>query len=147
MTRVNLVPPDELTDQHLFAEWRELKMVPRSLLRSLRARGEAGVLRIIPTEFTLNAGHVCFFYDKGEYLRQRYAELSAELVLRDTHRFNRSAPLDELGVWAGLPPEFNRDYAPTEDALAIVRDRIAQRIAQKPNFYRRRGLPLWVHDL
>ena len=35
MTRINLVPPEELTDQHLFAELREIKMVPRSLARSL----------------------------------------------------------------------------------------------------------------
>ena len=25
MTRVNLVPVEELADQHLFAEWREIK--------------------------------------------------------------------------------------------------------------------------
>lgn len=37
MTRVNLVPVTELADQHLFAEFRELKMVPKSLARSLRS--------------------------------------------------------------------------------------------------------------
>ena len=37
MTRINLVPPEELMDQHLFAEFREIKMVPKSLRRSLRA--------------------------------------------------------------------------------------------------------------
>lgn len=38
MTRINLVPPSELMDQHLFAEFREIKMVPRSLHRSIVAR-------------------------------------------------------------------------------------------------------------
>lgn len=37
MTRINLVPVEELMDQHLFAEFREIKMVPKSLRRSLRA--------------------------------------------------------------------------------------------------------------
>lgn len=37
MTRINLVPPEELMDQHLFAEFREIKMVPKSLRRSLQA--------------------------------------------------------------------------------------------------------------
>ncbi len=122
-------------------------MVPRSLARSLAARGADGVLQAIPPTFRLNEGHVCFFYDKGGYLRKRYAELAAELELRGTHDFDRAAPLDKLGVWDSLPPEFNRDYNPTTDALAIVRDRIASRIAMKPQWYRRNGLPLWVHDL
>lgn len=47
MTRLNLVPVAELSDQHLFAEWREIKMVPRSLARSVRARGCQGVLDTI----------------------------------------------------------------------------------------------------
>ena len=34
MTRINLVPPEELMDQHLFAEFREIKMV--SLRRGLK---------------------------------------------------------------------------------------------------------------
>lgn len=65
MTRINLVPPSELTDQHLFAEFREIKMVPKALARSLKGRRPRGVLEAIPKEFTLNTGHVMFFYDKG----------------------------------------------------------------------------------
>lgn len=30
MTHINLVPPDELMDQHLFAEFREIKIVAYS---------------------------------------------------------------------------------------------------------------------
>ena len=75
MTRINLVPPQELMDQHLFAEFREIKMVPKSLARSIAARGVQGVLKRIPPRFTLNTGHVSFFYDKGAYLVERYALL------------------------------------------------------------------------
>lgn len=57
MTRINLVPPEELMDQHLFAEFREIKMVPKSLARSIAARGVEGVLKRIPPAFTLHAEH------------------------------------------------------------------------------------------
>ncbi len=42
MTRINLVPSQELMDQHLFAEFREIKMVPKSLRRSIAARRDMG---------------------------------------------------------------------------------------------------------
>ena len=36
----------------------------------------------ISKTFTLNRGHVYFFYDKGLYLDKRYDELIAEMKLR-----------------------------------------------------------------
>lgn len=141
MTRLNLVPPEELADQHLFAEWREIKMVPRSLARSLQARGTQGVLRVVPPTFRLNEGHVCFFYDKGHYLQRRYAALTRELLDRGIHDFDRTAKLDKLGIYGTLPLAFCSDYEPTEDALAIVRDRLAVRLGQRPGWYRMRGVP------
>ena len=69
MTRINLVSPEELTDQHLMAEWREIKMVPAALRRSLRTQSTQAVLKKIPSAFTLNKGHVTFFYNKIDYLK------------------------------------------------------------------------------
>ena len=97
MTRINLVPPEELMDQHLFAEFREIKMVPKSLARSIAARGVQGVQKRIPTAFTLNTGHVSFFYDKGAYLVGRYALLRQELERRGIN-FNRESELDPDGT-------------------------------------------------
>ena len=37
MTRINLVPITELSDQHLVAEYREIFMVGPSLQRSLKS--------------------------------------------------------------------------------------------------------------
>lgn len=138
MTRLNLIPPSELMDQHLFAEWREIKMVPRSLLRSLDARGFEAVLKGIPKQFTLNTGHVSFFYDKSIYLRRRYDELTAELLDRGVN-FDREAVLDKMDVFSALGAHFHNDYEPTPEAFAIIRERIAQRIAERPNWYRMRG--------
>jgi len=38
MTRINLVNPKELSDQHLVAEYREIFMVGSSLQRSMKSK-------------------------------------------------------------------------------------------------------------
>lgn len=138
MTRINLVPVQELTDQHLFAEFREIKMVPMSLRRSLAARGIHGVMQLIPPAYVLGKGHVSFFYDKGEYLRRRYADIRRELGMRGIN-YDPHAPLDPYYVQAHTP--FTGDYEPTPEALALVRARIAERIAKQPEWYRYKGKP------
>lgn len=135
MTRINLVPVQELMDQHLFAEFREIKMVPKSLARSIRAHGIHGVLISIPHKFVLGKGHVSFFYDKGAYLGRRYVQIREELDRRGIN-FNREALLDPDGVYLRHAAHFFGSYEPTEEALALIRARIAERIAKKPQWYR-----------
>ena len=67
MTRINIVPVKELMDQHLIAEYREITMVPASLSRTLASKKGLDYSKI-PKNYTLNRGHVYFFYDKGLYL-------------------------------------------------------------------------------
>ena len=38
MTRINIVPVEELMDQHLIAEYRESTMVPAALNRTLKSK-------------------------------------------------------------------------------------------------------------
>jgi deoxyribonuclease (pyrimidine dimer) len=143
MTRLNLVPVRELYDQHLFAEFREIKMVPRSLERSIAARGAASVQATIPPAYVLGKGHVSFFYNKGQYLRQRYSEIRAELAYRAIN-FDHSAVLDPNRIM--LNECWNYPYAPTPAALKLARARIAERVAVKPDWYRRtphKGCLLW----
>lgn len=132
MTRINLVDPDELTDQHLRAEYREIFMVGSALQRSLRSKNWPKKRKSLPPKFTLNAGHVSFFYDKGQYLHLRYLSLIEELQRRgfnpDPERtFKREQ-------W---PDDLYNDWVPNEDDKNIVRERIALRISQKPDFYRK----------
>lgn len=134
MTRINLVHPSELMDQHLFAEFREIKMVPKALARSLKSRGPTGVKSTIPKSFTLGKGHVTFFYDKGAYLSTRYELIKQELSNRGVN-FDKNAVLDSDSVFQNNPI-FMGHYEPTEDALAIIRSRIAEKIAMKPAWYR-----------
>lgn len=136
MTRINLVPVEELTDQHLFAEFREIKMVPQSLKRSIIARGHDAVLNNIPEHFTLNKNHVTFFYDKGLYLAERYEKLKDELRKRD-YKIDFDAPMDREFIYANAGKLFIKDYKPTPQALTIVRERIAQRVSLKPHWYRK----------
>ena len=157
MTRINLVPPEELTDQYLFAEFREIKMIPWALARSIQAafRGYnyaypkheamnlacAHVIRSIPPEFTLNKGHVKFFYDKGRYLCERYDLIRAELDRRGFN-YDKSSEFDPEGIMlAGL---WSGSYTPTEQAFTIIRERIAKKVAMKPTWYRYFGHPIEV---
>ena len=143
MTRVNLVEPSSLMDQHLFAEFREIKMIAKALRRSLSASSKRGetqqqFLQLIPKNFTLNTGHVSFFYDKGLYLQERYTSLQAELRKRNMN-FDEKALLDDAGVFHSVGEMFNRHYEPTAEALSLIRQRIAEKIAMKPNWYRHYG--------
>ena len=74
MTRINLVPPIELTDQHLIAEYREIFMVAGSLRRTLLSKNGYDESKV-SKKYTLNKGHVYFFYNKGKYLHKRYLDL------------------------------------------------------------------------
>ena len=139
MTRVNLVPPKELMDQHLLAEWRELKMVPASLRRSLRGYSIDEILRRIPPKFTLGRGHVTFFYDKLLYLHRRYDYLVKELIARN---FNLEYTGDFHKFTEDLPDEFsNTLWIPNSVDIEVSRNRIKEKIALKPDWYRYYGKP------
>ena len=131
MTRINIVPTKELADQHLVAEYRELFMVGSALARTLKSPNKDKSLSSIPEKFTLNTGHVKFFYNKGKYLHKRYDELVEEMKRRgmnpDPERvFKRDQ-------W---PDELYQDWEPDDQELAIVRQRIQERIDAKPDWYR-----------
>jgi deoxyribonuclease (pyrimidine dimer) len=123
-------------DQHLFAEFREIKMVPKSLRRSLAVYTPVSALSRIPSSYVLGVGHVSFFYDKGAYLAERYEELKMELLRRE-YNINIDSPLDPDGMFKD--ERFNKDYTPTPGALALIRQRIAEKIALRPGWYRYEG--------
>ena len=131
MTRINLVQPDELSNQHLVAEYREIFMVGSSLQRSLRSLNWDKTKQTLPEEFTLNVGHVKFFYNKGEYLHKRYLELAKEMSRRGMkpdkdRKFKREQ-------W---PDELYNDWQPKDKDLIIIRERIREKIAQNPDWYK-----------
>lgn len=144
MTRINLVDPSELTDQHLMAEWREIKMVPAALRRSLRTQTINTVVKKIPPQFTLNKGHVTFFYNKIDYLKERYKALTAELLKR---QFNLSDTNVEEIFDTDIPLVFKGTWNPKDRDYVIIRARIAEKIAMKPQWYKYMRKPLTCKEM
>ena len=132
MTRINLVPVDELMDQHLIAEYREITMVPGSLKRTLVSKGGYNPNKV-KNEFTLNSGHVYFFYNKGKYLNDRYQDIIAEMKKRGFNPDNnRKFPVDVF-----KDNNLFGDWTPSDRDLSVVRERIEFRISKKPDWYRK----------
>jgi len=131
MTRINLVQPEELSNQHLVAEYREIFMVGSALQRSLKSPNWNKTKQTLPEEYTLNAGHVKFFYNKGKYLHKRYLELAKEMRRRGMkpdkeRKFKREQ-------W---PDDLYNDWQPKDKDLIIIRERIREKIAQNPDWYK-----------
>lgn len=132
MTRINIIPVSELHDQHLIAEYREITMVPAALNRTLKSK--AGLDRKkISKRFTLNNGHVYFFYDKGLYLDKRYTEIVNEMKSRGFNPdSNRVFPVEIF-----KQHNLYNDWTPTIEDQKLIRQRIQERINSKPDWYRK----------
>jgi deoxyribonuclease (pyrimidine dimer) len=131
MTRINAgVSPTELHRRHLIAEYREIPMVPAALRRALRTRTPAEILKGIPTDFTLNKGHVTFFFDKLTYLLRRYCEVRTEMLRRGYQPDD-----DRPSGFHDIPLVFYGDWLPPPEARELILERIAQRQAEKPHLY------------
>lgn len=121
MTRINLIPPADLTDQHLLAERRELP----------RIFGLAAPKSPRPAGYVLGAGHVTWFYPLTRWLSQRQAALIAECLDRGFNLTRRDPP-------APIPGR-DGDWTPDADAIATNLGRLRARLHERPGWYRYRG--------
>lgn len=121
MTRINCVPPSELTDKHLLAEYREL---PRVFRLAARAYERGDDPDLYPDEYVLGPGHVKFFYTRLLYLKWRHLDLVDEMRRRQWAPKHPQAP----AVANHLPARWWHPWEPTAEALAINRERIRQRL-------------------
>ena len=132
MTRINIIPVSELHDQHLIAEYREITMVPAALKRTLNSK--VGLLKEkISKHFTLNSGHVYFFYDKGLYLDKRYTEIVNEMKSRG---FNPDSTR-VFPIQIFKDNNLYNDWTPMIEEQKLIRQRIQERINSKPDCYRK----------
>ena len=117
------------------AEYREIFMIGSSLQRSLKST--LWDKKRIPKKFSLNRGHVLFFYDKGKYLDKRYDEIREELKKR---KFN----IDDTRIFNShkFPSEYYNDWEPTKEDQDIILERIEERIKEKPEWYRHYGVSI-----
>ena len=118
MTRINVVPPRALCNEHLLAEAREIKRVP-NVINSGRYS-----LSGMPSTYVLGTGHVKFFYNKLGWLLKRYKALYSECLERG---FNVT---DFSDAWEGVPNELVGGWDCTSEAVFINRKRIEERLAE-----------------
>ena len=119
MTRINVgIDPSELNMKMLMAEHREIKRIPNCV-----KKGRFSMVGQ-PREFTLNTGHVKFFYDKLGYLKNRYERLYNECVKRG---FNVQYFGD---AFDGIDKKYMNDYTETERDRQLILERIKLRLSK-----------------
>ena len=134
--RINIIPPKILMDQHLVAEYSEIKMLPKAFLRSLYSK--KGISKdSISEKYTLNKSHGFFFYDKIQFIIDRFELLKEEMQAR-----NFACNFTELPVLDKIPLQYFNNYVPTLEEQIINIDRILLRISEKPSWYKFRGVPV-----
>lgn len=126
MTRINLISPEQLTDQHLLAEYRELPRIFWAVRKKLSEWRKIQAWNI----FKLWNGHVIFFYDKLGFLEKRYYEIINECKKR---KFN--IKFDKLDL-SDIPVLYKNDYIPTKKDLKISIARINEKLMMKKWFYK-----------
>lgn len=132
MTRINVIPVDELTDQHLLAEIREIVRMPSYLEKSLNSK-KGFKMSDIPKQYTMGTGHVKFFYNKFWWLKKRYLRLLIECENREFNISNTDSSIFDVDE------RYFGGYCPTTEAMRINRERIHERIQANRDFYRYKG--------
>ena len=123
MTRINCIPVEELSGPHLVAEYRELPRVFR-LAEKAAIRG----VFTQPTQYTLGTGHILFFYTRLGYLAKRHCQIVQEMRRRNYKPvYDGVRRLD----FPDIPDKYWNDWTPTEEAMALNRQRIALRLSKK----------------
>lgn len=116
MTRVNVgIDPEELSNQLLIAELREIKRIPNCI--------KVGRFNLnnIPERFTLGSGHVSFFYNKIGYLKSRYEKLYEQAISRNLNVQNFSDSFE------GIDEYFMGNYVETNRDREILLKRFAEK--------------------
>ena len=121
MTRINVIPPSELSTKHLVAEYREITRLPGNLNKSLSRKGKPFSLSEIPNEYVLGEGHVKFFYNKMKFLQLRFESLVNEMLARGYNPSHRDSAIFYRSDY------FWQDWTPTQEAIELNRQRIKER--------------------
>lgn len=122
MTRINTVHPKNLKDKHMFAEYRELPRV-FNLVRARVDKGQTPKDVKIPDTYRMGSGHVTFFFDKLQYLKNRQDVIISECIKRG---FNISHK-DTSKLLDGIPKEWCNDWIPDENDINTNMERLIER--------------------
>ena len=127
MTRINVIPVNELSDQHLIAEYHEL---PRVLKQDINTSDA-------PDKYCLGKGHMKWAKKHITYTIKRYMQLIGEM------RWRYFEPTYDV---VGFDTKDNTDYRPTAEDIELNRQRIREKYNMKPDWYRwtNRTKPSWL---
>lgn len=126
MTRINVVPVEELSDQHLIAEYREL---PRCIKQNFN-------LQNAPKNYILGMGHVKWAASHPSFLLDRYCNLCDEM---DWRGFQVNYTYTDLALLAAkLGKTFNKysNYEIKEKDIELNKNRLIEKYRLKPDFYK-----------
>lgn len=131
MTRINVIPVSELSDQHLIAEYHEL---PRVLKQNINTADA-------PEKYCLGKGHMKWAKRYSWFTWKRFIDLIIEMKYRG---FKVNWDTDDL---LELNADKQKDYHPTPEDIELNRGRIREKYQQKPNWYRwaKRTKPDWLN--
>ena len=123
MTRINVIPVEDLHYQHLVAEYRELPRVFGLAYRAISAEREF----FMPEDYTFGKGHMTFFYNKLMFLARRQDALVLEMI----HRGYKPNFVDSLHKkWKSkIPRQYWGEYTPTKKAVRLNLERINKRLS------------------
>lgn len=130
--RVNVITPRYLTDNHLIAEYREMKMSTYYYVRSSKSKNGIDSSRI-SERYTLNGGYAYMWIDKFGYIDKRFKAILVEMKRRG---FQTNFP--ELN-YTDIPKEAFGDFEPNQDDIRINLDRVLERIDKQSEWYKFEG--------
>jgi deoxyribonuclease (pyrimidine dimer) len=130
MTRINLICPEELSDQHLIAEFRELPRIVNAVVN-----GKAN-LQNIPEFYVLGKNHVKFFYNKILFLAERYAQIYAEMKYRGFKINDLYSPEQMFQRVLSCDDYVECFHVFSEKEIDLSRMRIIEKIQRKPDWYK-----------
>ena len=125
MVRINLINPKNLTDQHLIAEYNEILILCGSTKKFPKIKN-------MPSEYKLGKGHITFFKNKIVYLQKRHELIKKEMIVRGFK------PKKKISILK-LSKSLLNDWSPRKEDYIIIKQRITERILQKPQWYRYYG--------
>ena len=143
MTRINTVDVAVLAQRHLVAEYKEFTQFLHLIKR--RVDNKTGFIDV-PKQYTLNAGHCKFFYNKGSYMETRFTQLYNEMIKRNikVDQDGYKTRLQKIKTIYGLKHHLNRDFTPSTNDKLLNINRMITRINEKPNLYASEELNRYV---
>jgi deoxyribonuclease (pyrimidine dimer) len=119
------------------AEYREFPMVGASLKRTLSSKAGYNENKL-PEEYTLNTGHVMFFYNKKRFMKVRYA-LICHVLTRRGFKINPSNRSCHFELFDKVPCI---EWKPSKKDKKLICERLLERYRLQPDWYRYRGKPI-----